>query len=49
MDAFIGISNWIDVVFFGKLCFFMQMSWTSPRDHSSFKSLVDWLTHFWIQ
>ncbi len=26
MDAFIGISNWIDVVFFGKLCFFMQMS-----------------------
>ncbi len=26
MDAFIGISNWIDVVFFGRLCSFVQMS-----------------------
>jgi hypothetical protein len=41
MDAFIGISNWIDVVYFGKLCYFMQMSLPSLRDHSSFKSPID--------
>ncbi len=26
MDTFIEISNWIDVVYFGRLCSFVQMS-----------------------
>jgi hypothetical protein len=41
MDEFMGISNWIDVVFFGKLCSFMQMYEPNLGEHSSFKSLVD--------
>jgi hypothetical protein len=37
------------VVFFGKLCSFMQMYEPNLGEHSSFKSLVDWLTHYGFQ
>jgi hypothetical protein len=49
MDAFIGISNWIDVVFLGQTLFFHADGLTKPKGSSSFKILVDWLTHFQIQ
>ncbi len=41
MDAFIGISNWIDVVFLGQTLFFHADVLTKPKGSLSFKSLVD--------